>query len=45
MEHSFHTANTKKLGDTMKLGTNMNPAKTHITAVDELQKANELNDF
>ncbi len=29
----------------MKLVTNMNPAKKHITTVDNLQRANELNDF
>ncbi len=45
MEHSFNTSNTRKLWETMKLVTNMNPAKKHITTVDNLQRANELNDF
>ncbi len=29
----------------MKLVTNMNPAKKHITTLDNLQRANELNDL
>lgn len=29
----------------MKLVTNMNPAKKHITTLDNLQRANKLNDF
>lgn len=45
MEHSFCTSNTRKLWETMKFVTNMNPAKKHITTLDSLQRANELNDF
>ena len=45
MEHSFQTSNMKKLWDTMKTVTNMNPEKKQIIALDEQQKSNELNDF
>ncbi len=45
MEHSLYTSNTRTLWETMKLVTNMNPAKKHITTLDNLQRANELNDL
>ncbi len=45
MEHSCNTSNSRNFWKTMKLVTNMNPAKKHITTVDNLQRANELNDF
>lgn len=45
IEQHFTTMNSKKLWDSMKAITNMEPSKMHIYFTDDLQKANELNDF
>lgn len=45
IEHNFSTMNSKELWDTMKAITNMTPAKKTLCTSDDLQKANELNDF
>lgn len=45
IEVNFQTMNTKKLWDSMKSITNMNPSKKPLHATDELAKANELNAF
>lgn len=44
MEDSF-CSNTRKLWETMKLVTNMISAKKHFISSDNLQRANELNNF
>ena len=45
IEEHFTTMNSRKLWDSMKAITNTEPSKRHISATDDVQKANELNDF
>ncbi|XDV42509.1 hypothetical protein PO909_011155 [Leuciscus waleckii] len=44
-EHQFSTSNLKQLWNTMKAVTNMKPSIPHIRTIDDLQKADDLNDF
>lgn len=45
IEANFQKVNAKKLWDSMKSITDMNPSKKPVHATDELAKANELNAF
>lgn len=45
LEESVGTMNNKGLWDHMKKITNMNSNRSPIVTLDELVKANELNDF
>ena len=45
LEASVASSNSKELWDHMKSITNMNPARKKICTLDELTRANELNNF